>query len=153
MLACHKKGAIMNNRLAFAVRSFVIGVSSLATFSAHAQSNERTIVDATWVVGAHRAHIEAFSVKQHATLLTAIKGLKGADMGFRVRLVNAEDVISCGVRGGTCRELPFWTHGATKAFSRTDRIPPGNWAFLIEPRENILKRMTVRVFMSVSEWE
>ena len=144
----------MNNRLAFAVRSFVVGIFSLATFSVHAQANERTIVDATWVVGAHGAHIEAFSVKQHATLLAAIKGLKGADMGFRVRLVNAEDVISCGVRGGTCRELPFWTQDATKAhFLRTDRIPPGNWAFRVEPREDGFKRMTVRVFMSVSDSE
>ena len=143
----------MNNRLVFAVQSFVVGSFSIVTSSAQAQSNERTIVDSTWVVGAHGTHIEAFSVKQHATLLAAIKGLKGADVGFRVRLVNAEDAISCGIRGGTCRELPFWTHDATKAFLRTDRIPPGNWAFLIEPRENFLKMMTVRVFMSVSEWE
>jgi hypothetical protein len=119
----------------------VVGIFAIATISAHAQSNERTIVDATWAVEAHGAHVEAFSVKRHATLLAAIKGLKGADMGFRARLVNAE-------------ELPFWTQDVTKAnFLRTDRIPPGNWAFLIEPRENVFKRLTVRVFMSVSEWE
>jgi hypothetical protein len=143
-----------SNRFAFAVLSFVVGIFAIATISAHAQSNERTIVDATWAVEAHGAHVEAFSVKRHATLLAAIKGLKGADMGFRARLVNAEDVVSCGIRGGICRELPFWTQDVTKAnFLRTDRIPPGNWAFLIEPRENVFKRLTVRVFMSVSEWE
>jgi len=144
----------MNHRFALAVLSFVLGLLTIATCSAHAQSDERTIVDTTLDVEAHGAHVEAFSVKRHATLLAAIKGLKGADMGFRVRLVNAEDVVSCGRRGGTCRELPFWTQNATKArFLRTDRIPPGNWAFLIEPRENTFKRMTVRVFMSVSDWE
>jgi len=144
----------MNSKFALAVLSFVPGLFTTAASSAHAQSNERTIVDATWAVEAHRAHIEAFSVKRHATLLAAIRGVKGADRGFRVRLVNAQDVISCGMRGGTCRELPFWTQDATKAhFLRTDRIPPGNWAFLVEPREDAFKRMTVRVFMSVSDSE
>jgi hypothetical protein len=144
----------MNSRFAVTVLSFVLGIFTTATSSAHAQSNERTIVDGTWAVEAHRAHVEAFSVKRNATLLAAIRGLKGPAMGFRVRLVNAEDVISCGIRGGTCRELPFWTQDATKAhFLRTDRIPPGNWAFLVEPREDAFKRMTVRVFMSVSDSE
>jgi hypothetical protein len=144
----------MNSRLALAVLSFVLGIFTTATSSSHAQSNERTIVDGTWAVDAHRAHVEVFSVKRNATLLAAIRGLKGAAMGFRVRLVNAEDVSSCGIRGGTCRELPFWTQDATKAhFLRTDRIPPGNWAFRVEPREDGFKRMTVRVFMSVSDSE
>jgi hypothetical protein len=147
----------MKNGFASAVLTFVLGIFTTVTSSAHAQSaqsNERTIVDATWAVEAHGAHAEAFSVKRHATLLAAIRGLKGADMGFRVRLVNAEDVASCRMRGGACRELPFWTQDTTKAhLLRTDRVPPGKWAFLIEPRENALKRMTVRVFMSVCDWE
>jgi hypothetical protein len=144
----------MNSRFALAVLSFVLGIVTTATSSADTQSSERTVVDGTWAVEAHRVHVEAFSVKRNATLLAAIRGLKGTAMGFRVRLVNAEDVSSCGIRGGTCRELPFWTQDATKAhFLRTDRIPPGNWAFLVEPREDAFKRMTVRVFMSVSDSE
>jgi hypothetical protein len=144
----------MTRRFALAVLSLALGMFTIATSRAYAQSNERTIVDSTWAIEGHGAHVEAFSVKRHATLLAAIRGLKGTEAGFRVRLVNAEDVISCGIRGGACRELPFWTQDATKAhFLRTDRVPPGNWAFLLEPRENAPKRMTVRVFMSVSDRE
>jgi hypothetical protein len=140
------------NMLAFAVLSFLVGVFAFVPMRVRAQVNERTIVDTTWTVEAHGAHVEAFSVKQHATLLAAVKGLRSADKGFRVRVVNGEDVTSCYIKGGTCRELPFWTQDATRAFSRTDRIPPGNWAFLVENPENTSQRMTVRAFMSVNEW-
>lgn len=140
------------NMLAFAVLSFLVGVFALVPIRARAQVNERTIVDTTWIIEAHGAHIEVFSVKQHATLLAAVKGLRSADKGFRVRVVNGEDATSCCTKGGTCRELPFWTQDATRAFSRTDRIPPGNWAFLVESPENTSQRMTVRAFMSMNEW-
>jgi len=68
-----------------------------------------------------------------------------------VRMVNAEDVTSCRVVGGTCRELPVWRQEGTKAFSQTNLIPPGNWELLVENNLNILKRMTVRVFVAAKE--
>lgn len=142
----------MKNRLAFAVVSFIVGVLAFEPMGARAQVNERTIADTTWIVEARRAHVQTFSVNQHATLLAAVKGVGSTDKGFRVRVVNAEDVTSCYIRGGICRELLFWAQDATKSFLRTDRIPSGNWAFLVENQENISHRMTVRVFMSVNEW-
>jgi len=48
-----------------------------------------------------------------------------------VRVVNAEDVISCRVTGGTCRELPSWKQDVRKP-SRSRARFRGNWAFLVE---------------------
>jgi hypothetical protein len=55
------------------------------------------------------------------------------------------------VVGGTYRELPTWRQEGTKAFSQTNLIPPGNWALLVENNLNILKRMTVRAFVTLKE--
>ena len=60
-------------------------------------------------------------------------------------------VISCRVTGGTCRELPPWKQDVTKALTKSSQIPLGNWAFLVENYQNIINKMTVRVFVSVKE--
>jgi gamma-glutamylcysteine synthetase len=141
----------MMKRLAFAVPFFVVGIFAFAPAVARAQENARTIVNAEWVVEAQGAHSEAFSVKQQSTLKASVKAVKNADKGFRVRVVNAEDVISCRVTGGNCRELPAWKQDVAKALTKSSQIPPGNWAFLVENYQNIIKKMTVRVFVSVKE--
>jgi hypothetical protein len=38
-----------------------------------------------------------------------------------------------------------------KALTKSSQIPPGNWAFLVENYQNIINKMTVRVFVSVKE--
>jgi len=141
----------MMKKLAFALSFFVAGILAFAPAVARAQENARNIVNAEWVVEAQAAHSEAFSVKQQSTLKAGVKAVKNADKGFRVRVVNAEDVISCRVTGGTCRELPSWKQDVKKAFTKSGQIPPGNWAFLVENYQNIINKMTVRVFVSVKE--
>lgn len=136
-------------KLALAVSLVVAGIFTLALNVAHAQ--DRVLVNAEWVIQARGAHAEAISVNRPLIVHVAIAGVKNADKGFRVRMVNAEDVTSCRVVGGTCRELPEWRQEATKAFTQTNKIPPGNWALLVENNLNILKRMTVRAFVAVKE--
>ena len=115
----------------------VVGVFALALGTARAQE-AKTIVNAEWVIEANGAHAEPFSINWPLTLHVAVAGVKNANKGFRLRIVNAEDVTSCRVVGGTCRELSAWRQEATKSFTRTDNIPPGNWALLVENNLNIL---------------
>jgi hypothetical protein len=139
----------MMKKLALAVLFVVAGIFTLALGVAHAQ--DRVLVNAEWVIEARGGHAEAISINRPLSVHVAIAGVKNADKGFMVRMVNAEDVTSCRVVGGTCRELPVWRQEGTKAFSQTNLIPPGNWALLVENNLNILKRMTVRVFVAAKE--
>ena len=136
-------------KLAFAVSLVAVGILVLGI--AHAQGRAKTVVDAEWVIKANEAHSEAFTTAQQVTLQVTVKGTKNADKGFRVRVVNAEDVTSCRVKGGTCRELPAWKQEAMKAFTKMDKIPPGKWALLVENDQNIVKSMIVHVVVSVKE--
>lgn len=136
-------------KLALAVSFVAVGIFVLGI--AHAQGNAKTVVDAEWIIKAHEARSEVFTIKQQAILQADIKGTKNADKGFRVRVINAEDVTSCRVKGGTCRELPAWKQEAMKAFTKMDKIPPGKWALLVENDQNIVKSMIVHVVVSVKE--
>lgn len=117
----------------------------LAAGSALAQPQE--LVNAEWAIPANNAHWEVVSIYRPAILRAEVMGLKNAAKGLRVRVVNAEDVTSCRVRGGTCRDLPNWRHPGEVSFSQTDRIPPGQWAFLVENSYNIFKGAIVRVHL------
>jgi hypothetical protein len=140
----------MKKLLAFTVSFVAVGIFALGI--AHAQGNAKTVVDAEWVIKTHEARSEAFTTtKQQSTLQVDVKGKKNADKGFRVRVVNAEDVTSCRVNGGTCRELPAWKQEATRAFTKADMIPPGKWALLVENDQNVVRRMIVHVFVSLKE--
>jgi hypothetical protein len=139
----------MMKKLVLAVSLVVAGIFTLALSVAHAQ--DRVLINAEWVIEARGAHSEVISVNRPLIVHVAIAGVKNADKGFMVRMVNAEDVTSCRVVGGTYRELPTWRQEGTKAFSQTNLIPPGNWALLVENNLNILKRMTVRAFVTLKE--
>jgi hypothetical protein len=141
----------MMKKLALAVSLLMVGVFAFAAKASRAEEDGRIIANAEWVVEAHAAHAETFGVRGPAILRVSIMGVKNADKGFRVRVVNAQDLVSCRVAGGTCRELPSWRQESTKAFQQTEKIPSGDWSLLVENNLNVFKRMTVRVFASVRE--
>ena len=130
-------------RLVLAVTLLTIGMA-FAPRVIRAQEGPKTLVNAEWVIKHGEGYFEAFS-SDGATFQASVAGVKNADKGFRVRVVNAQDVKSCTVAGGTCRELPSWRQPRTYAFTQTAKIPPGQWAFLVENSENIFKTMTVLV--------
>jgi hypothetical protein len=129
--------------------AFTLAVLAFAPRDIRAQGNTKVLVDAEWVIAAGSYQAEEFSTSG-ATFQAKVAGLKHTDKGFRVRVVNAEDVTSCTVKGGTCRELASWTQPRTAAFTNTDQIPSGRWAFLVENSENILNKMTVSVYLAVN---
>ena len=127
-----------------AVSLLTIGILAFAPRMIHAQGGPKTLVNAEWVIKHGEGYFETFS-SDGATFQASVAGVKNADIGFRVRVVNAQDAKSCTVEGGTCRELTSWTQPRTRAFTQTAIIPPGHWAFLVENSENIFKTMTVLV--------
>jgi len=114
--------------------------------SIHAESGT-TIVDSEWVVKAGEGFFEKLTTKG-GSFQASVSPVKNADKGFRVRVVNADDVMSCMVKGGTCRELLSWRQPRTRAFTQTENIPSGDWAFLVENSENLFKTMTVHVTLT-----
>ncbi len=108
------------------------------------------ITNGQWVVPSSGAQTESFTATRPTALTASVSGVKNTDKGFRVRLVNAEDVNSCRVTGGTCRELAEWRQPRTTAFTHSGTVPAGRWAFMVENSENIFRAMTVSVVLSTN---
>ena len=124
-----------------------LGVLALVFVSSVAFA--RDVVDSQWVIASGSAQWESFKLAAPTEVSASVNGVQDTAKGFRVRLVNAEDARSCGVAGGTCRELSSWRQPRTTGFTHTETVPAGEWAFLVENSENLLKRMTVQVKLSV----
>src|SRR5713226_3279191 len=124
-------------------------VLPLIAATAPALAEPRDLVNAEWVIPANGTQYEEFTAVRELTLRAEVTGVKNTDKGFRVRVVNSEDVTSCRVKGGTCRELAGWRHPSGTSFTQTDKIPPGRWAFMVENAMNLFKGATIRVHLVV----
>jgi hypothetical protein len=126
--------------------AIVAGCLLIATTSF---ANSKELVNADWVIAARTSHMETFTANRELTLTAEVVGVKNTAKGFGVRVVNADDVTSCRVQGGTCRALAEWGHPSESRFTHTGKIPAGRWAFMVENNQNIFERATVHVQLSI----
>jgi hypothetical protein len=129
------------------VHSVVLLVCLALPFTASA---DLVLVNKDWVVPAHEAYQQGFTLAQTAYVHLTVMGVKNTDKGFTVRIAPQEDAANCvGKAQGPCRSrADFDAFKVPGPYDHMGLVPAGSWSVFVQNSENILNKATVHVHVT-----